>query len=69
MHVQTLSLLKNISELSNEYASIRSADFLEIRSVQLFRILLKLRQNMPQKAISAKFKVPPAAEGSGINVQ
>jgi hypothetical protein len=61
--------LKNISELSNEYASIRIADFLGFRPVELSRILLEPHQNMPQKAIRSKFKAPPAAKGSGINMQ
>jgi len=69
MHVQAFSLLKNISDLSNEYASIRAAEFLSFRSVKLSRILLEPLQNMAKKARSAKFKVPPAAMGSGIKVQ
>jgi hypothetical protein len=66
MHVQAFSLLKNITGLSNEYASIRAAAFLGFRSVKLSRILLELLLNMPQKAISAKFKAPHAAKGSGL---
>ena len=69
MHVQTFSLLKNISDLSNEYASIRAADFLGFRSVKLSRILLEPLQNIAKQASSAKFKAPPAARGSGIKVQ
>jgi hypothetical protein len=69
MHVQAFSLLINISDLSNEYASIRAADFLGFRPVELSRILLEPLQNMTQRAIRAKFKAPPAAKGAGINVQ
>jgi hypothetical protein len=69
MPVQAFSLLKNISDLSNEYASIRAADFLGFRSVELSRILLEPLNNIPKKANRAEFKAPPAAKGSGINVQ
>jgi hypothetical protein len=63
MHAQAFSLLKNISELSNEYASIRAAGFLGSRPVKLSCILLEPLQNIPQMAIRPKFKSPPVAKG------
>jgi len=48
---------------------MRAADFLGFRPVGLFCILLEPLQNMPKRAIRAKFKAPPAAKGSRINVQ
>jgi hypothetical protein len=68
--VQPIALLiKIISELSNEYASIRAAGFLGIRPEELSCILLERLQNMPKRVICTKSKAPPEAKRSRINVQ
>jgi hypothetical protein len=70
MNVQPIALLiKIISELSNEYASLRAADFLGFRPAELSCILLERLQNMPKMVICTKSKAPLAAKRSGINVQ